>query len=250
MEMNPFSFDFQKVFEADDYLYFYNFSNKRTEMEIQFLEKELNLRTEHKIIDIGCGHGRHSNVLAAKGYCVTGIDNSDQFLKIAKEEAETKKSYDKLLKKDMRVLDLQTRFDVALMMFTVFGYFNDEENERVISNISTLLNPGGLLCFDLMNRDNFVKSIKPVMVFEKNDDFMIDRVSFDIKSDLMINQRVVIRDGIVKRKPYVMSLYSYNEIVALLTKYGFQITKIFENWESANFTNESIRMVLVCEKNQ
>lgn len=58
-------FDFEAVFEPDDYLYFYAdaINEERTKKKIEFLVKELELDKPMKILDLACGHGRHANLL-------------------------------------------------------------------------------------------------------------------------------------------------------------------------------------------
>ena len=56
--------------------------------ECDFIEKELNYDSSLKIIDIGCGTGRHSIELTKRGYSVTGIDLSQSQLDRAREKAE------------------------------------------------------------------------------------------------------------------------------------------------------------------
>jgi 2-polyprenyl-3-methyl-5-hydroxy-6-metoxy-1,4-benzoquinol methylase len=75
-------FDFESVFEVDDYLYFYQdrLTEERTEKEVEFLVRELGLSTPKKILDLACGHGRHSNSLAKLGHRVTGVDITQGFL--------------------------------------------------------------------------------------------------------------------------------------------------------------------------
>lgn len=56
--------------------------------ECDFIEKELNYDRSKKILDIGCGTGRHAIELTKRGYQVTGIDLSEGQLKRAREKAE------------------------------------------------------------------------------------------------------------------------------------------------------------------
>jgi 2-polyprenyl-3-methyl-5-hydroxy-6-metoxy-1,4-benzoquinol methylase len=60
---------------------------KNTEFEAEFLHRELGLPKQAKILDVGCGTGRHSVRLSRMRYHVTGIDQSEEMLKIAREKA-------------------------------------------------------------------------------------------------------------------------------------------------------------------
>ena len=82
-------FNFEETFNSEEYLYFYRdfLTPERLKQEIDFLIKYAELSQPLEILDLACGHGRHSNVLAQHGHKVTGIDITDGFLEIAKEEA-------------------------------------------------------------------------------------------------------------------------------------------------------------------
>ena len=80
-----------------------------------------------KILDIGCGTGEHTLELLKKGYKVTGIDFSNEMLKIAKKKLLSNKLYSNNLF-NLNAYDvnkLEVKFNVILMMFNVIGYLDD-----------------------------------------------------------------------------------------------------------------------------
>lgn len=64
----------------------YSFT-KGTVQEIDFLMKHLDLKPGHRVLDVGCGPGRHAHELARRGVAVHGIDISQDFIDIANEDA-------------------------------------------------------------------------------------------------------------------------------------------------------------------
>ncbi|MFV0340134.1 MAG: class I SAM-dependent methyltransferase [Parachlamydiaceae bacterium] len=125
-------FNIEDVFNPEEYLYFYQdfLTPERLSQEIDFLVKYTDLNKSLKILDVACGHGRHSNALAKMGHWVTGVDINTGFLNIAKENAINLGLKINYLQKDMRVLDYKEEYDRVFVMFTALGYFNDEENEK------------------------------------------------------------------------------------------------------------------------
>lgn len=111
-------FDFEAVFEPDDYLYFYEhaFTEERVKKEIDFLVQELELDKSMRILDLACGHGRHANRLAELGYNVIGVDISQGFLEIAKKDAKDKRLTTEFIHKDMRELAFKEEFDRVLLL--------------------------------------------------------------------------------------------------------------------------------------
>src|SRR5262245_20294859 len=83
-------FDFAEVFDAEEYLYFYEDTLRAedTLAQVGFIERELGLAPGSKIVDLGCGHGRHANELARRGHEVLGVDLVPGFLQRARAEAD------------------------------------------------------------------------------------------------------------------------------------------------------------------
>jgi SAM-dependent methyltransferase len=110
-----------------------------------------------KIIDVGCGQGRHSRYLASKGYDVTGLDIDEDNI------AEAKKSENKCLRfvrHDMRQPFPAGDAGLVLNVFTSFGYFeNDAENQEAIRNMATALKEDGVLVIDFFNAEQVEASI-------------------------------------------------------------------------------------------
>ncbi len=249
-DSKKFIFNFKEVFETEDYLYFYSnaLTEERTEKEIEFLIRELKLTKSMKILDLACGHGRHTNRLAEKGFRVTGVDINLGFLEIAKREAKKKKIKVEYIQEDMRKISYKEEFDRVLLLFTSFGYFEDEENFKVLENVSLALKPGGLFVFDTFNRDVFLKNFLPYIVIEKGKDLMIERNTFDSVTGRVYNKRIVIRDGKRKDKPFFIRLYNPTEIRDLLKRAGLSIFKIYSDFDSKPFVNDSWRMIIITKK--
>jgi len=243
-------FDFEAVFEPEDYLYFYGdmLTEDRTKKEVEFLVKELELETPMKILDLACGHGRHANRLAELGHNVTGVDITQGFLEIAMNEVKKEGLTVKYIQKDMREIKFKKEFDRVILLFTSFGYFADEDNFKVLKNVANALKPGGLFCFDTLNRDNFLKHFIPYMVTEKGNDLMIDRINFDSVTGRLCNRRIVIRDGKRNDKPFSIRLYNPTEIRDLLNLAGLKIYKIYDDWDAKSFTTDSRKMIIIAKK--
>lgn len=245
-----YEFDFDAVFDADDYLYFYreSLTNERSQAEVEGLIELIGLDRPMKILDLACGYGRHANRLAALGHAVTGVDLYSDFLDIARREAGEENLIVDYLQDDMRKLRYNSEFDRVLLLFTAFGYFDDEMNLSVIKRIHRALKTGGLFVFDLPNRDTFLKYMQPYIVTEIGEDLMIDRISFDPISGRSNNRRIVIRDGVRKEKPFSLRLYNANEIADLLLAANFKKFRFYGAWDGKSVRLDSHKMIIVAEK--
>ena len=114
----------------------------RTAADVAFLRAVLPLPEYRRVLDVPCGNGRHLRALTALGYEVTGADNDP--------------ALEPPVLADLRELDaLATGFDAAINMWQSFGYFDEDENARVLGSLARRLRPGGRLVLDLHNRAFF-----------------------------------------------------------------------------------------------
>jgi 2-polyprenyl-3-methyl-5-hydroxy-6-metoxy-1,4-benzoquinol methylase len=243
-------FDYQAVFEVEDYLYFYGetLTNERSDKEVDELANLLALDRPQKILDMPCGFGRIANRLAAKGHNLTGVDLTPGFLEIARQDALKRNVVVCYEQGDMRCIKFGSLYDVVLMLFTSFGYFSDEENLLVLVNAGNALKPGGRLIFDTMNRDCLLKNFQSCHMMEKDGNLMIDRLSFDSLQGKYYNKRIVFRDGVRKDKPFYIRLYNPQEITQLLSLAGLELECLYGDFDASEFSSTSRRMVVVARK--
>ncbi len=121
--------------------------------ECDFIEQELAYDKSLKIIDVGCGTGRHSIELTKRGYHVTGIDLSDSQLAWAREKAKQCGLKIDFQKHDARSLPFDGEFDAAIMLCE--GGFplmeTDEMNFEILKNVTKALKNKGKLIFTTLN---------------------------------------------------------------------------------------------------
>jgi len=121
--------------------------------ECDFIEKEIEYNKETKILDIGCGTGRHSIELSKRGYDLVGIDLSESLLKRAKEKTIEQNLQIVFQKHDARNLPFLRQFDLVIMLCE--GAFplmeTDEMNFQILQNAANALKPKGKLIFTTLN---------------------------------------------------------------------------------------------------
>lgn len=121
--------------------------------ECDFLEKEFDFNRKLKILDVGCGTGRHTIELTKRGYSVTGIDLSDSQLAKARQKAAEQKLSTDFQQHDARNLPFKNEFDVAIMLCE--GGFplmeTDEMNYEILKNVTNSLKKKCKFIFTTLN---------------------------------------------------------------------------------------------------
>lgn len=121
--------------------------------ECDFIEQELNFDKSLRIIDVGCGTGRHSIELSKRGYAVTGIDLSDSQLAVAHEKAAKENLKINFQKHDARDLLFNKEFDAAIMLCE--GGFalmeTDDMNFEILKNVTKSLKDKSKFIFTTLN---------------------------------------------------------------------------------------------------
>lgn len=121
--------------------------------ECDFVEKEIAGDRKKRILDIGCGTGRHAIELTRRGYSVTGVDLSESQLRRAGEKAAALGLTLDLRRHDARELPFAGEFHLAIMLCE--GAFplmeTDEMNFQIRQVAVRALNPGGKLIFTTLN---------------------------------------------------------------------------------------------------
>ena len=121
----------------------YSFT-KGTRQEIEFLMSALGLQPGMRVLDVGCGPGRHAHALARHGVVVHGIDISRRFVDLARATAPDGATFERL---DARHLAFDAEFDAAICLCQgAFGLMTaDGHDETVLAGIARALRPGGRL---------------------------------------------------------------------------------------------------------
>ncbi len=121
----------------------YSFT-KGTTQEVDFVVEALGLTAGDRVLDVGCGPGRHAYELASRGLVVHGIDISQRFIDIANESAPPGATFERL---DARTVPFRAEFDSAICLCQgAFGLMTaDGENEAVLSGIAAAPKPGGMM---------------------------------------------------------------------------------------------------------
>lgn len=239
---------FERSF-GSDYMIVYKHRNwEQAQQEVQRMSGWLELQHNDEVLDIGCGMGRHSLALAELGYRVTGIDLSEALLTEARRHNEDG-LIETLLQGDMRELPFEAgSFDATVNLFTSFGYFQDErDNKRVLSEIRRVLRAGGRFLIDFLNPANVERTLVPRS--ERVDETSGLRIeeTRSITDGWVIKQiRIGAADGSdVRQYEERVRLYPLAWFEAALAEAGLKLEHVYGNYEGGGYDElASKRMIL------
>jgi len=227
-----------------------------TVQEVDFLEQEIGGNTSKRILDIGCGTGRHAIELAKRGYQVTGIDLSESQLKRAQEKAKDENVHIDFQQADARQLDFRNEFDLVIMLCE--GGFSlmetDEMNFAILKNATQALKNDGKLILTTLNalfplyhsvKDFMDNNMNAGQTENNTFDLMTfrDHATFEIPDDHG-NQKILNCNE---------RYYAPSEISWLIKTLGYTKCDIY-GCETGNFkrdralTTEDFEMLVIAEK--
>ena len=209
-----------------------------------------------KILDLGCGPGLYAQYLAGKGHEVTGVDISRNSIEYARQQASNHQ-----LDIDYRVLnyldlDLDSRFDLVIMIYLDFCVLLPGERDKVLQNILKALKPGGILIFDVINERNIDQKITKPAWEKRNKGFWRDGPYLALENgyhypdqEVFVSQHVVVSEEDIRTYLFWNHYYTLEKMLTLMTSEGFSDVINHENllpgkddpWQGENITFYSAR---------
>lgn len=241
-----------QTFFGEDYLRIYDFlTPERSEREVEGIVGLLGLPGGRAILDLCCGHGRHTVSLAKRGYEMTGQDLSAVFLQHAQAAAEDQGVAVRWVQGDMRQIPFEDEFDAVINIFTAFGYFeSEEEDQQVLDQVYKALKPGGLFLLELIHREGLMRNFVPGQIDRYADGLItLEEREFDLLTSRS-NVRVTMLFPGGERREYRHSsrIYSLTELARMLAVAGLRVQAYYGGLDGSALSLNSRRLVVVARK--
>lgn len=226
-----------------------------TENQVNFIVNTLKLTGKERILDLACGFGRHSLSLARRGFHVTGVDITEEFIKDALQTAKSEGLNVEFIHSDIRDLSIENEYDVVLNLADgAIGYLeSDEENSKIFNVISKALKPGGKHFMDICNAE-YAEHYFPVQYWDAGESSLsVSRFEWDDKKRIMLFGDNTLVYGEAAKKPNIeygapQRLYSIDEIESIWRQRGMQVVQTFSNYYGKNASYRELQLMVYSRK--
>ncbi|MCH8293204.1 class I SAM-dependent methyltransferase [Candidatus Poribacteria bacterium] len=230
-----------------------NIPLERTIQEVDFIRKALDLPQKGRILDLCCGHGRHTVELATAGYSMVGQDLSKDSLDIARTSAAERNVQIEFIHADMRDIPFEEQFDAVINIFTAFGYFDDDaEDQKVLNAVARALTPGGKFLVDVINAVRILNNYEPQTWSDTSDGgFTMTQRAYNVLTGCNEDRIVHIApDGSKREFRTGVRLYFYPELSKMLNCVGLAPIQVFGDYDASEYGWESGRMIILSGKEE
>jgi len=239
---------FKHWFDSSFYHQLYaNRDEKEAAAFIDELINELGPAADSRMLDLGCGSGRHSKYLASKGFDVAGIDLAASSVRQAKRSEREKLRF---YRHDMRIPFGRNAFDIVFNFFTSFGYFDDpSEDLKVVNNIYSALKPGGVLVMDYINSSAAEKKLTASE--EKEIDDIIYHITRWTTETHFFKKIRIENMGMAEPVEHIERVKKFNvdDFKNLFDQSGLQLKKVYGDYYLNEYdVQTSPRLILIAKK--
>ena len=227
------------------------YKQDESDNQVEFFRKSIPLQPGAKVLDLGCGFGRHSIILAQKGFQVTGFDQSVDYIERAKNEAEQARVNAVFEVLDMRKMDYVEEFEAVLSISTSLAFYDDQTNTDIIKRIRKALKPKGKFLYDqgnifwaaswATNKTNKKEELP-------NNTIHHHTLTFDPVTCIASKCSIIKSEGKRKEAGWDLRYYSLPEIKEIASKVGFEVIRTFGDYDGSDYSIQSNRMISIMTK--
>ena len=217
-----------------------------TRTEADFLERTLGAGVGAQLLDVPCGNGRHAIELAKRGYNMTGLDLSEEFIAEAGSASELPIRW---VTGDMRSLPWVSEFDGAYCFGNSFGYLNEEETRQFLTAVARALKPGGRFVVDTgMAAESILPSLARTRWFRLGDMLMLSENRYHPDESRLEIDYTFVQNGQVETRPTASYIFTAGELCRMHAAAGLRPTALLSSTNDEPYQIGSPRLILVSTK--
>ena len=213
---------------------------------------------EGLVLELGCGTGNMTRLLAEKGYDMIGVDNSVDMLEIAMEKKEEEEQDILYLLQDMREFELYGTVRAVVSVCDSMNYIIEEEDLlEVFRLVNNYLDPGGIFIFDLNTEYKYEKILGDTTIAEDREDasFIWDNY-YDLEEKINEYDLVLFipeeKDGEILYRKYeethYQKVYSLERVKELLLEAGMEYIAAYDAFTREPARKDSERIYILARE--
>lgn len=219
-----------------------HFTPERTALEVDTLVTALNLGAHERILDLGCGWGRHLTELKRRGFTnLVGVDVQGAFLEPLAGVV--------MLEQNAAALD-DNEFDAVYCAFNAL-FSTPDAASQVFASVAGTLKPGGRFLFDTTNRERLAGAEYPARSWRGGGElpWLLEETRFDLLTGAQeIFQRRIFAGGHTRTQTLTRYHYTASELNRLFEAAGLSVTDVYGDWRLSPYTAQSPRLMLITRK--
>jgi SAM-dependent methyltransferase len=197
------------------------------------------------VLDLCCGPGRHALEFARRGFRVTGVDRTAHYLEEARRRAEAEGLAAEWVREDMRAFVRPASFQLAVNLYSSFGYFEDPADDlRAARNLREALVGGGALVIEMMGKEVLARKFE-ARSWSVGDDGAIHLEERRVRGGWdRIECRWIRFEGERRHEALLtLRLYSGTELAGLLRAAGFSEVALYGGLDGSPYDVDARRLV-------
>ncbi|MBY0228792.1 MAG: class I SAM-dependent methyltransferase [Gemmataceae bacterium] len=221
------------------------YGEAQTRSEAEFLRRALSPRPAARILDVPCGGGRLSHVLAAQGFDVVGVDLCADLV----AEAQAKGSGAAFHRRDMRDLPWSGEFDHAYCMGNSFAYLGREGDLAFLRAVADALKPGGTFLLEThLAAECVMSQALTRRWYPMGDLVFLHDPKYDAAASRIVSDYAILKDGRMEKAQAVYQVYFAREVAAMAEQAGLRVKATWGNHAGDPIALGSPGLWIVAEK--
>ena len=202
------------------------------------------------ILEIACGTGSMTKLLAADGYRVTGLDYSLPMLSVASRKFDGNGHHARLIAADMSSLPISGSFDAVLCLYDSINYLCDESRfQAALHEAARVTRPGGVYIFDVCTVRNSQLFFSNHSMTESVGGVTYHRTSrYNSAERLQENSFVIEAPGWRAVENHVQRIYRLNDIRRMIANTPFELLAILDDMTVRPGSEQSERVHFACKR--
>src|SRR5258706_7425710 len=252
-------------------------SPKQTKREADFLVKVLQCEQGSHLLDVPCGNGRLSLALAARGYRLTGMDISKEFVDEARAAASALNSTQpeppaaagsasevarasglqltggtpvpQFVLGDMSRVEGNAIYDGAYCFGNSFGFLKYADMESFLNGVAQALKPGARFIVETgMAAESVLHKLEPATVHQTEDISVTIKERYLAEESCIDTEYIFEKDGRVQSGNAKHWIYTVAEIQRMLERAGFEIMNLYSSFKCEPYTLAADELFVIAQR--